>query len=323
MIFRVHFSKSPIGKTDQSGTNTFVEEKTGEQVVDWQIIHSPAAAAFTHSCQLIFNNQAANEISPKRWVSWNRYSDLNAEQAQPLFDELNRNLDYCVDNNYIPFDSSYRVHKDLTSSELLARLNAIHYRFEQDLENKQVQLTATQDYLDTLERLNKLVHDLEKTTGEWGSEFYVLRHSSDHVRSIFPKCTDEIYNCFEHNTLNGDLFSDFFTVGKDLQHAFHTNDVALVVNGEVKPQSVISGSVAFACNPNYFGKPWDFGAEQTEQKFAKWCEQNRISDYLDPTEPQYKMGRAPVGKLLNHTAESLYNLITATPYVCKVELIGE
>ena len=323
MIFRVHFSKSSIGKNDQSGTNFFVEGKSGENTVDWQIINSPAAEAFVHSCNLIFNNQGENDISPKRWVSWNRYTDLDADQAEPLFDDLNSNLDYCIDNDFIQFDHTYRVHSGLDKDELLRRLNAIHYRFEQDLENKQVQLTATQDYLDTLERLNKLVHDLEKTTGEWGSDFYVIRHSSDHVRSLFPECTDEIYNCFEHNTLNGDLFSDFFTVGKDLQHAFHTNDVALVVNGEVKPQSVISGSVAFACNPEYFGKPWDFEAEETEQRFAKWCEENNISQYLDTSEPQYRMGRAPVGKLLNHTVHSLQEILNTTPYVCKVELIDE
>ena len=66
----------------------------------------------------------------------------------------------------------------------------------------------------------------------------MVRHTSDHVRAKYPEITEDMYRCFENNIQNGDLYSDFFTVGKDLGHAFATNDVELVRNGEVKQQSV-------------------------------------------------------------------------------------
>ena len=327
-IFRVHFSSTPVGTTDANGTNTFLEGKPGENVVDWKVLDTAAARAFVHSTELILNNNyEVPGISHKRFVSWNQYGDVNTDSSlkNSLCDELNSELDYCVQNNYINFDQSYYVNSDLQIEHLLQRLNAIHYAFEKDLENKQNQLTATQDYLDSLERLNKLVHQLEKTTGEWSSDsFYVIRHSADAVRHLFPVCTDEIYRCFENNTLNGDLFSDFFTVGKDLGHAFHTNDIELVRSGEVKQQSVISGSVAFACNQYHMGMPDDWDNDLAIQRFREWCTKNHVIDWgIDHTLPKYRLGRAPVARLQHHTYQSLLAVLTATPYVCDVELINE
>ena len=50
------------------------------------------------------------------------------------------------------------------------------------------------------------------------------------LKPNYPKLTDEDYELFQQNVENGDLFSDFFTVGKDLGHALSTGDVELIVN---------------------------------------------------------------------------------------------
>ena len=169
-----------------------------------------------------------------------------------------------------------------------------------------------------MERLNKLVHSLEKApNSKFGESFYVIRHSSDHVKAQFPLLTDEMYRCFENNTENGDLYSDFFTVGKDLGHAYHTNDVELIRNNEVKQQSVVSGAVAFALDNNQFGNRTN---NQEQTAYWNWCKANNAELYgYDYTEPKYNLGRAPVGRA-TATLKQMTDTLSTTPYVVGVEI---
>lgn len=345
MKYRVHFSTDPIGQTDHTGTNTFVQDKVGDAYLEWQILDTAAGKAFVQSTQMILSVDDVDEdnTSPKRWVSWNHYQSVykTDEQAQQYIQQLHSDMDWCVANNYIPFDHSFRVSYDLTAEEFLNRLNRIHFAFESVLEDHDIQLNAEPQLFIVLERLNKLVHDLEKTvdTKRWMADcFTVIRHSSDHVRHLFPKCTDEIYECFSQNTLNGDLFSDYFTVGKDMQTAYFTKDHELIRNREVKSQTVISGSTAFACSETFFGLDydfddlWDYTSKldrpdppiSTNQLYHGWANSIPASDYgYDITEPQHRIGRAPVGKLQGHTYQSLKQFLQQYPFCCKVELIDE
>ena len=322
MQYSIHFCSQPIGETDDSGTNYFKEYQQGENIVHWDIIDSPVAEAFVYSTQLILNNTEHSPESPRNFIDWNRYGkhvDWNTWIIDA--DNLNRELDYCKSNNFIEFDDSYSIDIDLPVSERFDRLNRIHFAFEQALEDRQVQNTATPEFLASLERLNKLVHSLEKSPdSDFGESFYVIRHTSDHVRHQYPQLTSEMYQCFTNNTLCGDLFSDFFTVGKDLGHAFVTNDVELVKNREVKQQSVVSGAVAFALDQNNFGTAWD-RKDPAEEQYYRWCIANSVRQYgYEYTDPKYNLGRAPVGKLTGHTFDSLKAVLSETPYVTKVEL---
>lgn len=326
MRYRLHFKSTPVGRTDSSGTHYITSEyPPGENVVEWEILNNVVADAFVYSTRLVLNNTSSSDISPDRWIAWNQYGKhLTWDSWKRDCDLLNAELDYCAELGYVPFDDSYRVSIDQTNEERLEKLNAIHFAFEKELENHKVQLTATEDFLKSLERLNRLVHSLEKSPNSlFGETFYVIRHSSDHVRSMYPKLTDEMYELFANNTMNGDIFSDFFTVGKDLGHAYHTNDVALVQNREVKPQSVVSAAVAFGLDRSQFKTAYQTKDTcPTYTSYYAWCELNGVRDYgYEYTEPQYNLGRAPVGKLLDHDYASLTETLQATPYVSRVELI--
>lgn len=319
MHYTIHFHSKPHGEIDDSGTHRLTEYPCGEQSISWELLDSPVVDAFLYSTNLILNNTAESEHSPRNFIDWNRYGKhISWDSWSRDADSINREIDYCKSMGFIDFSSDSYINVDLDERVRINRLNSIHYAFETALEDAEVQKTATPEFLASLERLNKLVHSLEKApNSNFGESFYVIRHTSDHVRAKYPEITDDMYRCFENNIQNGDLYSDFFTVGKDLGHAFATDDVELIKNNEVKQQSVISGSVCFAVDKLNFGV---IDPDAQRQQYWDWCKLNNAELYgYDYHLPQYNLGRAPVGRCTisyNELTETLMN----TPYVVGIEL---
>jgi len=320
MQYTVHLHSEPHGVIDDSGTHRLIEYPQGENTLTWNlIVSSPVVKAFVHSHKMIVNNLMEVDDQPVNFIDWNRYGKhVSWDSWNRDADSINREMDYCKSNGFIEFDDTYSISDDLVESERIDRLNRIHYAFESALEDESVQLTASPEFFASLERLNKLVHSLEKPPNSaFGESFYVIRHSSDNVRSEFPLLTDDMYNCFENNMMNGDLYSDFFTVGKDLGHAFHTNDVELIRNREVKQQSVVSGSVCFALDYGNFGVS---NPQYQRDNYHKWCKQNEAAVYgYHYDEPKYNLGRAPLGRA-TFDYPHMKNTLQQTPYVVGVEL---
>ena len=318
MLYHIHLHSKPHGSIDPSGTHRLTDYPASEAKLTWKIVDSAVATAFIQATQMILDNQGHSDISPRNFIDWNRYGkhvswdSWNADAAL-----LNAEMVYCANRNYVAFNSSHNISQSLSDAERANRLNRIHYAFELELENDTVQRNAEPEFFASLERLNKLVHSLEKApNSKFGESFYVIRHSSDHVKAQFPLLTDEMYRCFENNTENGDLYSDFFTVGKDLGHAYHTNDVELIRNNEVKQQSVVSGAVAFALD-NQFGNRTN---NQEQTAYWNWCKANNAELYgYDYTEPKYNLGRAPVGRA-TATLKQMTDTLSTTPYVVGVEI---
>ena len=322
MLYHIHLHSEPHGSIDPSGTHRLTDYPTSEAKLTWKIVDSPVATAFIQATQMILDNQGHSDISPRNFIDWNMYGkhiSWGSWKADAAL--LNAEMDQCTAKDYVQFDETFYIDENISESERASRLNRIHYAFEQELERKETQRTATPQFLSSLERLNKLVHSLEKApNSKFGESFYVIRHSSDHVKAQFPLLTDEMYRCFENNTENGDLYSDFFTVGKDLGHAYHTNDVELIRNNEVKQQTVVSGAVAFALDEKQFG----LKKNNTEQSaYWDWCKANNAELYgYDYTQPLYNLGRAPVGRATVNLHQ-MTNILTATPYVVGVEIEQE
>ena len=319
MLYHIHLHSKPHGSIDPSGTHRLTDYPASEAKLTWKIVDSAVATAFIQATQMILDNQGHSDISPRNFIDWNRYGkhvswdSWNADAAL-----LNAEMVYCANRNYVAFNSSHNISQSLSDAERANRLNRIHYAFELELENDTVQRNAEPEFFASLERLNKLVHSLEKApNSKFGESFYVIRHSSDHVKAQFPLLTDEMYRCFENNTENGDLYSDFFTVGKDLGHAYHTNDIELIRNNEVKQQSVVSGAVAFALDNNQFGNRTN---NQEQTAYWNWCKANNAELYgYDYTEPKYNLGRAPVGRA-TATLKQMTDTLSTTPYVVGVEI---
>lgn len=319
MKYHIHLHSEPHGVLDPSGTCRLSEYPQGESTLTWDICDNPVAETFITVTKSILNQSYGTTQSPKNFIEWNRYGKhLSWSSWNSDAELLNAEMQLCSNNGYVQFNNTFEIKAHLTPEEITSRLNRIHFAFEKELENPEVQRSAEPEFFASLERLNKLVHSLEKApNSEFGESFYVIRHSSDHLKANFPQLTDAQYRCFENNTENGDLYLDFFTVGKDLGHAFHTNDVELIRAGEVKQQSVVSGSVAFAMDRAQFGL---LSNNHEQARYWQWCKDANAELYgYDFTEPRYNLGRAPVGRA-SQTYSQMENILNATPYVVGVSI---
>ena len=322
MKYRLHLSRYPVGEMNETGTN-YVRGQypKGRNVVEWDILDTPVGDAFITSFNLVSHSR-------DNWLGWNRYQKhLDWETVNQNISQLNQELIFCIENDFLSFTKDDLIDINLTNADRSLKLNKIHFLFESELlKIQQQELVVDPIYHQTLERLNKLVHSLERDPSHDHTEadqFYVVRWNSETAKSFFQPLTDEMYDLFTTNVETGDLFSDFFTVGKDLGHAFHSNDVELVKKQEIKQQAVVSASVAFALNRAHFKLPTDNINSIERQRYYMWCEYHQV-DVLygyDYTAPMYNLGRAPVATLSDIDFDQLETIFTETPYVCKVEII--
>lgn len=289
------------------------EYKTGEFSIEWTLLDNSTSDKF-------YNNVVAlKELNTGGFIRWNKYQsglDLNS-----VISDLNRELDYCNQHNYVKFGPEYYILPDLQLEEMHKRLNAIHFAFENKLYEHQANGTATPDFLTALERLNKLVHTCENEFlfGTDQKAFYVVRNNGN---MDFPKCDDNDYNRFQTNYLDGHLYSDFWTVGKDLGTAFFTEDQLLVTNREVKQQSFISGACFFELSKlNYLSEKSAAADAKVYKRFYKWCADVGAENYgYDFTAPEYRLGRARIGLIDPQPFEYYYNNISKYPYVTGINV---
>lgn len=311
----VHFGSSPLGETDANGTSLLMqpEYKTGEFAIEWTLLDNSTADKFYNNVKELSNPNKGS------FIRWNKYK--SGLVLEDVINDLNAELDYCNQKQYVSFGPSYYISSDLDQQEMHRRLNAIHFTFENKLYEHQANGTATEDFLVALERLNKLVHTCENDFlfDTEQKEFYVLRNNGD---IQFPECDDNDYNRFQTNYIDGHLYSDFWTVGKDLGTAFFTEDRMLVSNREVKQQSFISGACFFELSKNNYLKEVSAAHEaRIYKRFYDWCMSVKADKYgYDFTAPRYRLGRARIGLIDPKPFDYYYNNLSKYPYVTGIEV---
>lgn len=310
----IYFSSKPLGDLDQAGTNFLKRQqfKSDEFKIEWTLLENSSAEKF-------YNNIVSlREPDRNSFIRWNLY-DAGLDRDSVL-NELNKELDYCNEYKYVDFTQEYYLSPELDKDEMHRRLNAIHYAFEQKLYYHQQNGTATQDFLISLERLNKLVHTCENT---WlfssdGKKLYVVRNNGN---ITFPDCDDNDYKNFQANFLDGHLYSDFFTVGKDLGTAFFTDDKLLITNKEVKQQSKISGACCFEISTKGYLKDSSDQDAKLYDRYYAWCEENKVRDYgYDYVLPKYKLGRVRIGMIDPLPVEYYLKNLNRFPYVSGIHV---
>ena len=335
MKYRVHLNATPSGKIQPDGSSYITKFSDGTNTIDWTILDTPVGETFVTAFNMVANNRDSSDISPAYWLAFNNYKSGGQEpldEWSTSLDKLNHEVNYAKEQGFCNFDNTHICDPTEPMLDILSKCNAIHYEFESQLLDHQKQLETAgaidgaNDFKACLERLNTLVHTVEKgpIVKPGVDNFVVMRYNSDHVSGRFPKITEEHYKCFQQNVENGDLFSDFFTVGKDLGHAYHTNDKLLVENKECKQQSVISASVHCGWNKANFGNKSETMTYQggVRRGYDQWCEWVEAEKYgYNYWEPQYNLGRAPVARCEISSYEEFNNIWTDTPWISKVELI--
>tara|TARA_B100001287_G_C22659312_1_gene519485 strand:+ start:123 stop:1145 length:1023 start_codon:yes stop_codon:yes gene_type:complete len=338
MKYRVHLTEKQHGRLSSDGSNYITQYIDGDNIVEWELMDNICAETFVTAFNMVkgVDESRANELSPASWIAWNRYStgEDTSSDWQNSIELLNLEVMYAIDKGHCDFKQNKHIIRSdvMDMDEILSICNAIHFEFESKLLDHQKQLQeasapdSDNDFKECLEKLNRLVHLVEKgpNINTINNNFFVIRYNSDHVSKDFPKLNDDMYKCFQQNVENGDLFSDFFTVGKDLGHAYHTKDIELVKNKECKQQSVISGAVHFGFNPQHFGNKDSVVPSQVPEyaNYQNWCKEIQADQYgYNYWEPKYNLGRAPIGSIIDESYESLLLKFNETPYISKVELV--
>ena len=321
---QIHFTDNVVGDYDTDNSTHFISNDNltnGKFIVEWELLDNSAANKFyTLSKNLIEKNN--------RTIHWNQYLKDNKDSSQEtvgLVSELNEAVDIStslLQNPNMPSRLKIDLDQD-TGIEILKKLNEIHFVFEKNL-----MATEHENHLviKLCEKLNKLVHQIEhmyvnnsdERLNGYTSNFIVVRQYTQSLDEEENRieASDDDYDLFDINTDTGDLFSDFYTVGKDLVHAYATKDIELVTNKEVKHQKYVSASVAFTVWQPYFQNSTKINHQQFLEEYHAWCKEHNVLDYgYDYTQPCFNPGRARIGKLLNVNFDDLQANLLKFPYI--------
>ena len=260
-------------------------------------------------------------------IHWNNYCNATAEerkQDQKTMNRVLRKINKSLYKNWeIP--KEYFLTVDANNNQI-DKLNALH-RFFEDVSYDIMQEWKTssnykKEYLDflfsELEKINYLVHRMERDVGADPSSYNVLRNTSVSEKS-YIKLTDDDYREFVSTSeleTNGILYLDYSTVGKDLEACWITDDIDLIKNKEVKQQIHISSAMNYLFN-SHIDKKCQFRSRHAE--YYKWCHENGVSKYYKYWLPKFNLGRIPLGCCRNIKDIYQYNeMIKYHPYIVGV-----
>ena len=326
--YKLSLSPTPSGVMDSSGTNVLSKSsfKGGNVELVWEL-------ADTHIANQFYNITEAAIADEYRWLHWNLYDANQSVNMQLLINTLNTDIDTQG------ADPLLKLSITDSMKEMNDKLNEVHFIFEKQLleitSNPDIDHTFTEESnpaVEILERLNKTVHEIEANLSRFFAVeklhekqyFLVTRHFSPNAEVQYMDLTDDDYAQFRAQYYTGDLFLDFFTIGKDLSHAYSTKDLELIKRGEVKPQTLITGSACIGLLSDQF-QVFDPEVEtDLYRKIGQWCDISEVSKYgIDYTEPKHAIGRAKLGTLQNETFETIITKLEACPYVCDIAVWEE
>jgi len=319
--YKLGLSPTQAGVMDTGGTNVIGKNsfKGGNVEIVWKLDD-------THIANQFYNITKTAIADEYRWLHWNLYDINQSVNMQLLINNLNTDIDTQG------ADPLLKLSITDTKKEMHDKLNEVHFIFENELMTLQsdpghMQTEEHDPEVAILERLNKTVHEIEANTSRFFAVehlhdkeyFLVTRHFSPNAEAEYMELTDEDYASFQVHNHNGDLFLDYFTVGKDLGTAYSTKDLKLIERKEVKPQTLISGSSHFGLHEKTFQKNDLESEEHIKLQLAQWCEANEVAKYgIDHTEPKHSIGRAKLGELQNETFESIITKLEACPYISDI-----
>lgn len=224
---------------------------------------------------------------------YNYYPTVSAPALLQAKKEMNETLDELRTFGYEIPDTLY-LNNNVNDPEN-HKLNELHFVFETELLKLDWNTNPNYKRLYTLfEKVNNVVHFIELTPQTEVAWQTLDRHSNFNMAirtnsmSEYYQLQDEDYADFGQ-PLGGDLVADFSTVGKDLFVCSCTNDVELVHRNSVNQQRYLTDYV-FLMFSTHKLDPW------MHRNHYKWCEDNKVGDYLDYNAPMYKPGRHVLGK---------------------------
>lgn len=211
-----------------------------------------------------------------------------------LLKKLQRNIILLNRNSHI-FDLK-KIDEDLlknvTKTNLHQVLNLLHEDFEQNMNDLQVKypkVSTIAGYSDRylqicefLNTINNTIHELEGTfhnylnlinKQNYGGFYSTCLIDNDGWTGSRVNLTNQDYNEFSLEQFFGQLVMGYDTTGKNLLHAYWTNDLKIIKEHKITPQTSFSSNVLL-----YF-KSNSLTSESVYNGFCQWYEQKQISQY--------------------------------------------
>lgn len=182
--------------------------------------------------------------------------------------------------------------KNVTKANLHQVLNLLHEDFEQNMNDLQVKYPKVSTivgysdrYLQICEFLNTInntIHELEGTfhnylnlinQKDYGGFYSTCLIDNNSWTGSRVNLTAKDYNEFSLEQFFGQLVMGYDTTGKNLLHAYWTNDLKIIKEHKITPQTSFSSNVLL-----YF-KSNSLTSESVYNGFCQWYEQNQIAQY--------------------------------------------
>lgn len=260
-------------------------------------------------------------------INYNEYHTLSLEKRYEYQQEMNDVID-AINTNFTEWspwtlDESLKLIVGETEPEL-DKLNALHRDFE-DISYEVIKMRDEpgvppnlEDLYQLLEKVNYLVHRMERVSNDNTNWYYTVIRNASINDSNYYTLTDEDYMLFENEQRPGVLYADFSTVGKDLSTCWATDDVALVKAGEVKQQEFIKPYVNYKFQSGTDDRDYDAEYADRQTRYYKWCEDNELGEVVDFRKPMYRIGRIPLGDIVDTSIDEFEEIIQNYPYIVGV-----
>ena len=197
------------------------------------------------------------------------------------------------------------------NSNLNELLNLLHGDFEanmNDLQLKYPKLSTIPDYRDIYLHLSEVLNTINNTIHEIEGTFnnYHNLNKQQYYEGFYSTCLmdnrgwtgpeielkNEDYNEFTLEQFFGQLSIGYNTTGKNLIHAYWTNDLKVVKERKITPQTSCTSNVLL-----YF-KSSDTTSKELYDKFVKWYDRHNLSQYgYSKTISTQALGNITLGKL--------------------------
>jgi len=256
--------------------------------------------------------------------SYNLYKQADVDTFSKLKIEMNSIIKRINTEIDELSDININLILDPTSLDIeSAKTNALHLYFEDEsnkIIERGVNYHSEMTSYKLLEDINQLVHSIERGVSDYKKFFCTMRVSPDNMNPVpTVPMTNEDYENMSIYCTWGNLTLDYFRVGKDLNHCYHTNDLELIKKNGLAQQNTVH-----TCFEMIFDD-WRPKSRMMkyEQNYRTWINDNNVKYYYDTTLPMFNLGRIVLGKIdmTGTSEEEVQSELDKCTGITNVELI--
>jgi len=195
-------------------------------------------------------------------------------------------------------------------------LNYLHWCFhdyEEKLLNQVISVTGA-DALPALRKLNVLIHNVEHCVRSlvYNNQDIMLgfKPGKPNMIGYGETISDKtLYQYWDEPWQSGDLVLGYATTGKNLWICHRDNDVDLVRNGMLRPQTAITSEARLQCFKHEYTVEY---LNDRKQQMEQWVIDNHLDQYIDCRAPEHWLSTEPrLGHILgNPSIDEMAEIVT-------------